>query len=161
MANELFLFTDGSVNTTTNVGFGAYMVLSKDKFLATDSKPEINLKRFEETTSVKLELQTLLWALTEIREFKGKIIIYTDSQNSIGLTGRRTRLEKNDYYSKNGRRINNYKLYQQFYKLMDEMNFEFVKIKGHKKKGLKNNIDQLFTLVDRASRNAVRGENAM
>ncbi|MBN2635550.1 MAG: hypothetical protein JXR61_04715 [Prolixibacteraceae bacterium] len=161
MANELFLFTDGSVNTTTNVGFGAFMVLNKDELLATDSKPEINLKRFEETSSVKLELQTLLSALTEIKEFKGKITIYTDSQNCVGLPGRRVRLEKNNYYSKGGRRINNFELYKQFYTLMDDMNFEFVKIKGHKRTGLKNNIDRLFTLVDRASRNAVRAENGL
>lgn len=156
--NKLFLFTDGSVNTTTNIAFGAFIILNQDELLAADLKPKINIKRFEATSSVKLELQTLLFALTEIKDFKGKITIYTDSQNSIGLPGRRNRLEKNNYYSKSGRRINNYELYQQFYQLMDEMNCEFIKIEGHKRTDLKNNIDRLFTLVDRASRNAVRGE---
>lgn len=158
MVNELFLFTDGSVNTATNVGYGAFIVLNGDQILANDSTPAVNIKRFEETSSVKLELQTLLAALTEVIEFKGKIIIYTDSQNIVGLPGRRIRLEKNDYYSKSGRRISNYELYQQFYQLMDKLNCEFIKIKGHKKTGLKDSIDRLFTLVDRASRNAVRRE---
>lgn len=158
MANELFLFTDGSVNTTTNVGFGAFMILNDDELLATHTKPEVRLKRFEETSPVRLELQTLLWVFTEIGEFKGKVTVYTDSQNIIGLPGRRARLEKNDFYSKSGRRINHYELYQQFYQLLDELDCEFIKIKGHKKTGLKNDTDRLFTLVDRASRNAVRGE---
>ncbi len=159
MANELFLFTDGSVNTTTNVGYGACMFLNRDELFAPDLKPEIRINRFEATSSVKLELQTLLWAFTEIKDFKGIITVYTDSQNIVGLPGRRNRFEKNKYYSKSGRRINNFELYQHFYQLMDELNCEFIKIKGHKKTGLKNNIDRLFTLVDRASRNAVREDS--
>lgn len=158
MENELLLFSDGSVNTTTNVGFGAFLALTKNEIERADLKPEVQVKRFEETSSTKLEIQTLLWALKEVRQFNRKIIVYTDSQNIIGLPDRRTRLEKNNYYSKSGRRINNYELYQQFYELQDELNCEFKKIKGHKRTGLKNNIDRLFTLVDRASRNAVRGE---
>ena len=161
MENELFLFTDGSVNTKINVGYGAYLVLNQIDFAESEEKPIVLLKRFEETSSVKLELQTLLWALSEIRDFKGKITVYTDSQNIIGLPGRRIRLEKNDYFSKNGRRINNFDLYQQFFQFTDKMNCEFLKIKGHKRTGLKNNIDRLFTLVDRASRNAVREENSL
>lgn len=158
MANELFLFTDGSVNTKTNVGFGAFLILTKEELAAENLNPEIQIVRFEETSSTKLEIQTLLQALKKVRQFQGKITIYTDSQNIIGLPGRRDRLVKNDFHSKSGRRINNYELYQQFYQIMGELNCEFIKIKGHKRTGLKNNIDKLFTTVDRASRNAVRGE---
>lgn len=158
--NELFLFTDGSVNTSTNVGYGAFLALTKNEIEAAASKPEVSVKRFEETSSTKLEIQTLLWALNEVRQFHGKIIVYTDSQNIIGLPGRRERLERNDFHSKTGRRINNFELYQQFFQALDELNCEFNKIKGHKKTSVKDDIDKLFTLVDRASRNAVRVENS-
>ena len=161
MANELYLFSDGSVNTSTNVGFGAWLIVNQDELLAAGLKPEINIKRFENSSSVKLELETLLSAFSNIQGFEGKITVYTDSQNIIGLPGRRSRLEKNNYYTKSGRRIHNFELYQQFYQYLDEMNCEFIKIKGHKKSGLKNNIDRLFTLVDRASRNALRSEKGI
>jgi len=33
---------------------------------------------------------------------------------------------------------------------------EFIKVQGHKKSSIKNNIDDIFTLVDQATRNALR-----
>jgi ribonuclease HI len=73
-------------------------------------------------------------------------------------TGRRERLEKSDFYSKQNRRITNWELYKAFYRLTDELNIEIKKVIGHKRTSTKDNIDRLFTIVDRASRNAVRGE---
>ena len=115
-----------------------------------------SIKQFENTSSTKLELQTLLWALNEIEIQNRKIIIYTDSQNIISLQGRRNRFEQNNYYTKKNKLITNYKLYQEFFRLIDLQNIEIHKIKGHKQTSNKDYIDQLFTLVDRASRNALR-----
>jgi len=156
--NELFLFTDGSVNTKLNFGYGAFLAVSDTEIPAVNQDQFVRVKRFEDTSSTKLELQTLLWALSEMIEFKGKIVLYTDSQNILGLPGRRERLEKSDYYSKHNRKIANWELYQQFFRLLDKLDCEFIKIKGHKRTSVKDNIDKLFTLVDRASRNAVRIE---
>lgn len=155
---KIFLFTDGSVNTKSDVGFGAYHLVSENEMFSDDLPSKVKLKRFENTSSTKLEMQTLLWALSEIGDFEGKIILYTDSQNIIGLPRRRERLEKNDFYSKQNRQITNWELYQAFYRLTDNLNIEIRKVSGHKKTSTKDNIDRLFTLVDRASRNAVRGE---
>lgn len=156
--SKLFLFTDGSVNTKSNIGYGAFLAIPADMKFAEVRHTDIKLKRFEETSSTKLEIQTMLWALNKVRKQNTNLTVYTDSQNIIGLQRRRNRLEKNNFFSKSGRRINNFELYQQFYQLIDELNCEFIKIKGHKKSGEKNQLEQLFTLVDRASRNAVRNE---
>ena len=153
---KLFLFTDGSVNTKSDIGYGAYLLVSENEMFSDDLLSKVKLKRFENTSSTKLEMQTVLWALTEIGKFEGKIVIYTDSQNIIGLHGRRERLEKSDFYSKQNRRITNWELYQAFYRLTDELNIEIKKVSGHKRTSTKDNIDRLFTIVDRASRNAVR-----
>ena len=120
---------------------------------------KIKVKKFEETSSTKLELQTLLWALGEI-DIKSSqhIVIYTDSYNIIGLPGRRERFEQNDYFSKNNRKLNNFELYQGFYQITDKFDFKLVKLKGHKKRKKKDHIDKLFTHVDRASRDALRKE---
>ena len=45
-----------------------------------------------------------------------------------------------------------------FYIVTDQLDIDFVKVKGHKVSNQKDDIDKLFTLVDRASRNAVRNE---
>ena len=155
----LFLFTDGSVNTKSDIGFGAYLLVSENEMFSDGLVSKVKLKRFEQTSSTKIEIQTFLWALSEVGKIEGKIILYTDSQNILGLAGRRERLEKSDFYSKQNRRISNWELYQDFYRLTDELNIEVKKVSGHKKTSTKDNIDRLFTLVDRATRNAVRGEN--
>ena len=154
--DELFLFTDGSVNTQLNIGYGAFLAVTESEITSGNAEKYLKIKRFEETSSTKLELECLLWALTEIGKFEGKIIVYTDSQNILGLSGRRERLEKNDFYSKQNRRIANWELYKAFYLLTDEMNIEIKKVSGHKRTIVKDNIDRLFTIVDRASRIAVR-----
>ena len=156
---ELLLFTDGSVNTQTNIGYGAYLAVF-DQGLSLDSlRTHVKVRRFEHTSSTKLELQTLLWGLRDFQALVSKVTVYTDSQNIIGLQGRRDRFEQNDYRSKKNRRLNNYKLYQEFYSLTDHLEIEFVKVPGHQGSNQKDGIDRLFTLVDRASRNALRRDS--
>lgn len=153
---ELKLFTDGSVNTKLKIGFGAILFVSTEIFDFDKLKSQVQLKRFEETSSTKLEIQTLLWALSNLPKIDGKIIIYTDSQNIIGLPKRRDKLEKNNYSSKKNKLIKNHLLYKDFFNLIDTFNCEFVQVNGHKSSSQKDEIDQIFTLVDRASRNAFR-----
>lgn len=159
--NELKLFTDGSVNTKLKIGYGAYLSVHKCKISLNLLKGEVKVKRYEETTSTKLELQTLLWALSDIKANESKITIYTDSQNIISLFERRERLEQNNYSSKKNKLIKNHQLYKDFYNATDKLNCEFVKVDGHKRSIQKNEIDLLFSLVDRASRNALRKENSI
>ena len=155
---ELLLFTDGSVNVQTKIGFGASLIVKNSEQSIDDLKKFVKIKRFENTSSSKLELQTLLWALKEIGTSEQKVIIYTDSQNIIGLPGRRVRLELNDYRSKKGVSIKNYKLYQEFYRINDGLDCEFVKVRGHQQSRQKDYIHKIFTIVDRASRKALRGD---
>lgn len=157
--DSLLLFTDGSVNTKLKFGYGASLFVSENDIDSGNLNSKVQVKRFGDTSSTKLEIQTLIWALTEVIEFKGKIVLYTDSQNIIGLPGRRERLEKNNYHSKAGKQITNFELYKQFFLILDSLDLEMKKIKGHKRSSTKNNIDRLFTMVDRASRNALREEN--
>ena len=161
--DELILLTDGSVNTQSNIGYGAYLVVSErgsERGLPLDTlRACVKVRRFEHTSSTKLELQTLLWALSDIQALGRKVIVYTDSQNIMGLAGRRDRFEQNDYRSKKNKRLNNYELYQEFYRMTDQLDCELVKVRGHQVSNQKDDIDRLFTLVDRAARNALRGDN--
>jgi ribonuclease HI len=157
--DELMLLTDGSVNTQSNIGYGAYLAVS-ERGLSLDSlRARVKVRRFEHTSSTKLELQTLLWALRDIQALVGKVIVCADSQNIMGLQGRRERFEQNNYRSKKNRLLSNYELYQEFYRMTDQLNCKFVKVRGHRVSNQKDDIDRLFTLVDRASRKALRGDN--
>ena len=86
--DELMLLTDGSVNTQSNIGYGTYLAVS-ERGLSLDSlRTRVKVRRFENTSSTKLELQTLLWALSDIQALGSKVIVYTDSQKHYGVTGK-------------------------------------------------------------------------
>ena len=153
------LFTDGSVNVRSNIGYGAYLAVPEGELSLGSLRAGVKVRRFEHTSSTKLELQTLLWALSDIQALGSRVIVYTDSQNIMGLPGRRDRLEQNDYRSKKNRRLSNFKLYQEFYTMIDQLDCEFVKVRGHQVSHQKDNIDRFFTLVDKASRHALRGDS--
>lgn len=123
---HLRVFTDGSVNTQLKIGYGAYLLVSDLNASINSFRDSLKLKRFEQTSSTKLELQTLLWSLEEIITLTNgsniTLTVYTDSQNIIGLPGRRARLEHSDYFSSKNRRLNNYELYQVFYRLTTRLN---------------------------------------
>ena len=156
---EQKLFADGSVDTQLKIGYGAYLLLTD----VGHSLPILKLKnkvvktrRFENTSSTKLELQTLLWALEDIQTVEEKITIYTDSQNIVRLPARRKRLEENDYYTSKNKLLRNHELYQEFFRITDSLDFSIVKVRGHRVSSDKNEIDQFFSLVDKASRRALR-----
>ncbi len=157
--DELMLFTDGSVNTKSKIGYGAYLAVTEFGLPIDLLKKRVKVRRFENTSSTKLELQTLLWALGDIQALGNKVTVYTDSQNILSLQRRRDRFEQNDYRSSNNKQIKNHELYKKFYSIIDKLDCEFFKVRGHKVSSGKDDIDRLFTLVDRASRNALRADN--
>jgi len=157
---KILLFTDGSVHVQSKVGYGAYLSLFEDELPDSNLKQRVRTKRFENTSSTKLELQTLLWALSCVQSAGQKIIVYTDSQNISQLLDRRKRLEQNNFCSKSGKPLENGDLYKEFYLIIDSIDCEILKIQGHQQSRKKNNIEEIFTLVDRASRKALRNRNS-
>ncbi len=151
---NLFLFSDGSVSPRQGIGFGAYLAFTNAPENISVLSDLIKTKRFENTSSTKLELQTLLWALSEISE--RKIVAYTDSQNIAGLLFRKDRLVKNQYCSNKGRRIKNHALYKAFFDCTEKFDIQFHLLSGHMPSGCRHRIDEIFSLVDRASRSALR-----
>lgn len=154
LADTVYLFTDGSVNTTTKVGVGGYLICIEISQIFQES--DVVLKTFQHTSSTKLELQTFLWAIKQIKPEGKKIIAFSDSQNLISLVGRREKLLKNNFKSSSGKLLNNAEIYQEFFNITKGLNIEFVKLKGHSKMESKSDFDKIFKLVDKATRKALR-----
>lgn len=125
---KIKLFTDSSLNPYNKIGFGAYLILNDENESLEELNEHIKIKRFANTSSSKLELQTLLWALDEIADNNISIEIYTDCQDIIGLENRRKKLEKNHFYSTSGKLMNNHDLYKDFYLKLDELSLSFIKV---------------------------------
>jgi ribonuclease HI len=158
--NNVILFTDGSVDTKTHIGFGAYLAVENVEIPAVDLIAKVKTKQFDNTSSSVLEVQTLLWAIDDgissNKEKTMKLVIYTDSQNILGLLTRRKKLEQRDYYTNSGKRLKNATIYQHFYNVIDRYDCQIIKVDGHKPLHGKNDIEKIFTLVDKASRQALR-----
>ncbi|MFW6271820.1 MAG: ribonuclease HI [Desulfosalsimonas sp.] len=150
----MMLFTDGSVNPQTGIGYGSFVAVEKIDESLNDIANRIRTRRFDSTSSTRLELETLLWALNEIHP--AQVDAYTDSQNIKGLLKRRARIEKNNYCSKSGRPYNHGDLYKEFFKWTDCINFRVIKVSGHSPDITKSKTDKIFSLVDKASRNALK-----
>jgi predicted GIY-YIG superfamily endonuclease/ribonuclease HI len=160
---KMSLFTDGSLNTKLEIGFGSYLFIPNNELAdaATEKlKLQIKTKKFKCTSSVTLEIETLLSALEEIKNTDaGALTVYTDSQCITGLKSRRERLEKTDFKSAGkGKTLNNALLYKKYFKAYDRFKFEVVKVKGHSKAGGMDNIHKIFSIVDRAPRASLRDE---
>lgn len=155
--NKILLFTDGSVSSQSKIGYGAYLVGEEQELGEDLASPPIVIRRFEDTSSTKLELQTLIWALGEVGKKDQPILIFTDSQNTISLLERRPYLEQERYYSRSRKLLKNHQLYRDFFSIIDALDCTFEKVQGHRTSSQKNRIDQLFSRVDRASRKALRG----
>jgi ribonuclease HI len=166
--HDYLLFTDASVNNSSNNGVGGFLMIEAERLIGINAgslkhlNESIVLQRFKETSSTKLELQTLLWALTEINPYicdrEYQLTVYTDSQNIISLPNRRTRIEANDYLSRTNKRLNNQVLYQRFYAAIDSHPFTLIKVKGHQSQKSKTSVDIVFSLVDKATRLAQRND---
>ncbi|MEO9947041.1 MAG: RNase H family protein [Paraglaciecola sp.] len=156
------LFIDASVDPKSKVGHGAYLLLSRPNSDLSNARNAIKTKRFEQTSSTKLELQTLLFALNEINTSSSHSTIYltvfTDSQNIVNLPKRRDSIEQKNYTNRAQNHLKHHLLYKEFYRLTSIINCDFVKVKGHKAAKYKDDIDRVFSLVDIASRRALRKE---
>lgn len=161
--NDMALFTDVSLDPTKKLGVGAYLVLPASLIIErSEVIDRIKIRRFEDTSSTKLEIQTVLWALEEYRNrpkisVSAKLYLYSDSQCVTGLLKRRPGLIARDFLSKRtDLPLRNSSLYKAFYDFYDELGFEVIKVKGHSRASLKNSADRIFSFVDKEARKALR-----
>ncbi len=167
--NSFALFTDVSLDPVSKLGIGAYLVVPME-IQETFSGPIkrsvisglVRSKKFEESSSTKLEVQTVLWALDNFRKglkVPGPVMLYlyTDSQCVAGLLKRRETLEKKTYISgKTKRLFRNASLYQAFYKFYDDLGFKIIKVKGHTRSTSRDKAHRIFSILDKEVRKAFR-----
>ena len=163
------LFTDVSLDTGHKCGIGAYLFIPVSFFREKnhsiskeDIAEKLKIRRFENTSSTKLEVQTVLWALDEIEKTVPKhslmtLQVYTDSQCIAGLQGRRSRLNSGNFLSKKtGQPLKNADLYRTFYELNDKMGFSVTKVSGHTPASSRDTIHHIFACVDQEARKALK-----
>ena len=166
--NNFALFTDVSVNPQRRLGIGGYLLLPVS-FLEQEPHDiehnalaaRIRVRRFAETSSTKLEVQTVLWALEDSREgladaAPGTLRMYTDSQCVAGLMERRPGLTDGDFLARrSGRPLAHAPLYRAFYAAYDRLGFQLIKVPGHARTDTHDTVQRIFSCVDREVRKAL------
>jgi hypothetical protein len=166
--NRFALFTDVSVNPRRRLGIGGYLLVPVS-FLEQEPRDIeqgevaalIRVGRFAETSSTKLEVQTVLWAVEDSREglagaAPGSLRIHTDSQCVAGLMGRRAGLTDGDFVARrSGRPLAQAPLYRAFYEAYDRLGFQLVKVTGHARTDSHDTVQRIFSYVDREVRKAL------
>ncbi len=150
------LFTDSSVSPDTGFGVGGYLLLQRAGKSSEALSDSVQLKSFKDVSSTELELRTLIWALSELEEEIESLSVYTDSQNILNLIERRERLEKSDFRNSSCVELKHASLYREFYVLLDEMGFEVNKVRGHSRIKDRNEIEKVFSVIDRMTRKELR-----
>lgn len=166
--NRFAIFTDVSLNPQRQLGVGAYLLVPAS-FL--DHEPHrieraavaarLRFRRFTATSSTKLEIQTVLWALDDyLAESNGAdpgpLQVYTDAQCVAGLPGRRVGLESSDFIARrSGQPLRNATLYRAFYAASDELGFTLCKVAGHARASSHDTVQRVFACVDQEARSAL------
>jgi len=167
--NRFALFTDASLNPLRKLGVGAWLVIPHAYLTAApgssagaDIAGQVRTRRFEDTSSSKLELQTVLWALEEYGSSitasrPVELTIYSDSQCVAGLLKRRRSLEGRSFLSgRTHRQLGNTPLYRRFYALYDRCAFTIIPVKGHSPSCSHDTAHRIFSLVDRRARQELK-----
>ncbi len=165
--NSFALFTDVSLNPKLKFGLGAYLIvptsfieIQPDTIKRSAIAESLKIRKFEGTSSTKLEVQTVLWALEDYRKqlkvsAPEKLHLYTDSQCVASLLRRRPGLEGNGFMSKRTNcLLKNTSLYRKFYEFYDELGFDVIKVAGHTRSSSQDTVHRIFSFVDKEVRKA-------
>ena len=158
------LFTDGSANPARRIGVGAVLAVPRawlerdaDQISATEVAALTEARRFEDTSSTRLELETVLWALREHAPGSDLLNLGTDSQCVAGLPGRRTRLEATGFVSgASGEELRHAELYREFYRELDRRPIAVIKLRGHTDYRYHETAQRIFHFVDREARRQLK-----
>jgi ribonuclease HI len=163
------LFSDVSLHPQLRRGVGgcllvpaAFLEVSPHSIESSKVDKHLVVRRFEGSSSTRLEVLTALWALEDYQNIlkasgAGKLRVYTDSQCLAGLLKRRPGLVANGFLSKKTNSLlRNAPLYRRFYELFDELEFEVIKVAGHSRSCSRDTIHCIFSSVDREVRKELK-----
>lgn len=124
--------------------------------------PKIHFFEFDTNKSTYAEIQTFLKAIDTLKKDSSKkgiaIKVFSDCENLGKLLGpRKEKLIKNDFKKKSGAPLPHGLLYKHLYQMIEGLDLEFIKIKGHASFKKRETLEEkLFAIVDKRCRERLR-----
>lgn len=166
---DFLIFCDSSFDAESRTGVGGRLIISSrelsSQILIADLR--VTTKLFTNTTNTRLELTTILWALSFFkRSFSEKKAnkpcypnakVISDCKTILDLPSRRDLLQKREFKSKRTNKpLSNADLYKKYFLLYDEIRPEIIWLKGHTSSRHHDVIQSLFSHVDKTTRAKLR-----
>ena len=178
--SKFLFFSDASFDKNSKTGVGGFLCLSRGNLNSASpslssfhssekldlSVPSIMTKTFTCKSCVEAELNTVIWLMQLIVAEKLseashaasiEVTIYTDSQSVAQLLTRRSKLESLQFQSKRSKKQLTYaSSYRLFFTLVDQVRPNIIWVPGHQPVKSRQPINEFFSLIDCATRAALR-----
>jgi len=141
-----------------------YLEIPVDKLNKNEIIQNLWLRKFENTSSTQLEVETVLWSIENflnqhIVTENFKLNLYSDSQCVCGLLARKSGLIKKGFRNAKNEILKHAELYKKFYEYHDFLHFDVIKVTGHAPKNTHDTIHRIFSFIDNEVRQEMRKWN--
>jgi len=166
---DFLIFCDSSYDATSRAGVGGMLILPSNELSSQIPIADLRVitKLFTNMTSTRLELTTILWALSFFKKsFSEKkanklyypdAIVFSDCKTILDLPSRRDQLQKREFKSKRTNRpLSNADLYKKYFLLYDEIKPQIIWLKGHSSSRYHDVVQSIFSHVDKTTRARLR-----
>lgn len=134
---EIIIYTDGACSGNPGPGGWGSILMYKD------NKKEIS-GALRDTTNNVMELTAVIEAL-KLLKFSCKVKVYSDSAYVVNAFNQKWIYGwlKNGWKNSNKEPVKNKELWEELYKLTEEHDVEFIKVKGHSDNEHNNRCDEM------------------
>ncbi len=155
--DKIFIFTDAATSAKMNISVGVFLCLGE--LSETNIAEQVIYETYASKKSTESEIKIAIAALTYAISCQHKLSsveLYTDCQNLCDLLGKRKeKLQQNNFMTRSGKTLAHAALYQELYRIADQLQITVFKVKGHaaKRVGLP---ERIFSIIDKLCRKKLR-----
>ena len=162
------IFSDASYHPQLKLGIGGFFLFLYQEVdgsgINLTLNPQVHFLELHDTNNIRTEIITVIASLSTYRtEYLGlkthqlPLIVYSDCKSVCDLSQRRQKLEARQFQSlRRGTTLSNSDLYREFFAFCDELNPQFIWLKGHTPRRERDQIQDIFATLDLAVRKELR-----
>ena len=166
---DFLIFCDSSFDAKSRTGVGGMLILPSNELSSQIPIAELRVitKLFTNMTSARLELTTILWALSFFKKsfseekankpYYPDTMVFSDCKTILDLPSRRDQLQRRGFKSKRTNQpLSNADLYKKYFILYDEIKTQIIWLKGHSSSRYHDVVQSIFSRVDKTTRARLR-----
>ena len=170
LSRSNLIFSDASYYPQLKLGIGGFLLFIDQEVEGTEINlslnPQVHFIELQNTNNIRAEIITVIGAMSSYRTeclssqtSNLPLIVYSDCKNVCDLSQRRQKLEAKQFQSlRRATPHHNSDLYREFFAYYDELNPQFIWLKGHTPSRGRDQIQNIFATLDHAVRRELRAK---